>query len=161
MCRFAYLAVAFRGEPPEDAARLVERHGEAARRPLKAIRPQPDSTLARFGQRCAVVATFRCAHCACGWGPKQAEQMKRVAASLLQASDVLRVRIGIWWISAGFDAADPHATDAPVELREVGIDAADVSRFGGRSSWQLELSRSGPPWPTKKLAQIDPSEAPA
>lgn len=159
MCRFAYLAVAFRGDPPKNAAALVTAHAQGAGQPLNAVQPAPGSTLARFGERCAVVATFRCGHCACGWGPTEAEGMKRVAASLLRASDVQRVRIGIWWIGGDLTAADPHATDRPIERVVIDLDGADVARFDQRSSWQVELARSGPPWPTEKLAQLDVLEA--
>lgn len=160
MCRFAYLAVAFRGEPPKDAPALVVKHAAAVRRAVTVLSPVPGSTLARFGERCAVVGAFSSAQCACGWGVAEAEGMKRVATSLLRARDVLRVRIGIWWISADMAAADPHASDAPVELALSGLDEADVSGLDRRKSWRLELARSGPPWPTQTLAQLDVSEAP-
>lgn len=152
MCRFAYLAVAFRGDPPKDAAALVTTHAERAGRPLTVVQPSEGTTLARFGERCAVVATFRCAQCACDWGVAEAEGMKGVAASLLRASDVQRVRLGVWDISGAVDVAD-H--DGSLEPTAVGLEDADVSRFDTRSSWQLELARSGPPWPTQKLAQLD------
>ncbi len=162
VCRFAYLAIAFRDGPPPGAEDAVRTLAAASRVRAAILRPPPDSELARFAAGCAVIATPSEHPCACGWGLLELAPTFALARTLLTARDVLRVRIGLWWIRDGVDEANRHRIDPPLTLRE--IDAPELERIDWRKDHQLSVRRVGPPWPTETLARVAstaPTPAPA
>ena len=161
MCRFPYLAVQLRDDlhdghdPLGPVSRIAKRHG---------LRVQPieaHGVLARFAEGAHLVATFAVDHCACDWSTSEHEAMAALTRDLLLATDVRRVRIGIWTIRGRVDRADPGR---PLDVREIDTDelAALSSSSKGASSkgaWPTELALEvrrapHPPFPTRPLRKL-------
>src|SRR5687768_13439736 len=108
MCRFPYLAVQLREDMHDRSdvlgpvSRIAKRHGLRVE-PLEA-----KGALARFGEGAHLVATFAVNGCACDWGAREHDALAALARDLLLATDVRRVRIGLWMIRGDMDRAEPY-----------------------------------------------------
>lgn len=150
MCRFPYLGVQLRDDMRDGHDVLASIARVASRRGLEAEAIAPHGTLARFAEGMDALVTFRVGHCACDWGPAQYATLAALTRDLLGATDVRRVRVGLWSIRGPVDRADPHA---PFEIRS--IDADGLDEIAWSSDTVLEVRRAAhPPFPTRPLRKL-------
>lgn len=150
MCRFPYLAVQLRddmhdgSDPLGPISRIAKRHGLGVQ-PIDA-----KGTLARFAEGAHLVATFEVQGCACDWSATQYDALAGLARALLLATDVRRVRLGIWMIAGDVERADPRK---PLACRELDTDA--LAELDWRADLSLEIRRAAhPPFPTRPLRKL-------
>lgn len=122
----------------------------AASARMASLIPAHRSELARFGEGCAVVGSPSRSGCACGWGAAEMAPTLALARELLLARDVLRVRVGLWWIKDGVNEGNRHRIDPPLALRDVS--EGELDRIDWKADQQLSIQRAGPPWPTELLS---------
>lgn len=122
MCLYPYLAVVLRpefrarGMRHEDVLRISQHHGLHA----DPFTPPPRSFVARFAEGASYVCTFKLPQgCACGWTKREDWTLRALAASLLDARDVLRVRFGVWHITG---AVEDGAPDREPVIRAIDLD---------------------------------------
>lgn len=132
MCLFPYLAVVLR---PEFRARgmrdehvlRVSRHHALMADPFT---PPAKSFVARFAEGASYVCTFKPpSGCACGWPESEHRKLRAIAASLLDARDVMRVRLGVWHITGAVVAGEP---DREPVIRAIDIDELREEPVDGR-----------------------------
>lgn len=132
MCLFPYLAVVLRpefrarGMREEDVLRVSRHHALIA----DPFSPPAKSFVARFADGASYVCTFKLPKgCACGWPDIEHRKLRAIAASLLDARDVMRVRFGVWHITGAVVDGDPDR--APV-IRAIDLDELRDEPIGVR-----------------------------
>lgn len=131
-------------DPLASVSRVAKRHG------LRVQALEPRRSLATFADGAHVVTTFAVSHCACDWGTSEYDAMAALARDLLLATDVRRVRIGIWMISGDVASADSHR---PLHLREIDTDA--LAEIDWKADVALDVRRAPhPPYPARPLRKL-------
>jgi hypothetical protein len=151
VCYFAYFAVQFRPMAPVNAESLVRQHAHAAGRKVGAfLDAEPGSPLATFAGDADLIGAFSCGQCACDWRSTELGGLHALARSLLRAKDVHRVRLGKWFIHGAVER--PTAPRGGTVVRPVSVD--DLEGVEWSNDTQIEVARTGPPWPTRDLAHL-------